>query len=121
MENISDSIKIAVAIRSARVAIGWSQQEFADLLGVAKSTIARIETVEMTAKAEFLTKALRLFREYGVELDLLELDRISIDIGKLSLLEAKRRLEDEGKRRSDKKGIMALPESEAFIQKLSKK
>lgn len=93
MENISDSIKIAVGIRSARVAIGWSQQEFADLMGVAKSTVARIETIEVSTKAEFFTKALRLFREYGLELDLLELDRISIDIGKQSLIEAKKRLD----------------------------
>jgi transcriptional regulator with XRE-family HTH domain len=121
MENISDSTKIAIGIRSARVAIGWNQQEFADLLGVAKSTVARIETLEMSAKADFLTKALRLFRDAGITLDLLDSESVSIRIGKSTLLEAKKRLEDESKRRSDRRGLMSLPESEKLLEKLSKK
>ena len=45
IDNILDNGRIAVAIRTARTALGWSQQEFADRMGVAKSTIARIETL----------------------------------------------------------------------------
>ena len=45
--------KIIVAIRAARAAIGWNQQEFADRMGVAKSTVARIETLEIAAKGDF--------------------------------------------------------------------
>lgn len=40
-----------VALRAARAAAGWSQEEFAQLMGVAKTTVARIETLEMSARA----------------------------------------------------------------------
>jgi transcriptional regulator with XRE-family HTH domain len=49
-----------------RAALGWNQAEFALLMGVAKTTVARIETLEMSARAEFITKAMRVFRQNGV-------------------------------------------------------
>ena len=42
MENAFDNGKIAIAIRTARAAAGWNQQEFADLMKVAKSTIQEL-------------------------------------------------------------------------------
>jgi len=51
MDNSLDNLKIAVALRAARTALGWNQQEMADLTNVSKSTIARIETLEMAVKA----------------------------------------------------------------------
>jgi transcriptional regulator with XRE-family HTH domain len=103
MDNSLENLKIAVALRAARTAIGWNQQEMADLTGVAKSTIARIETLEMTAKADYLTRVLRLFRELDVTVDLLEADRVGFTIGPKGLAEAQSRLEDDAKRRSDRK------------------
>ena len=99
----SENVKIAVAIRSARTAIGWNQQEFADLMGTAKSTITRVETLEMGAKADFLNKAMRLFREVGVTVDLYQLDAISILVEPKAVLLAKSRLEDGLLKRSDRK------------------
>jgi transcriptional regulator with XRE-family HTH domain len=99
----SENVKIAVAIRSARTAIGWNQQEFADLMGTAKSTITRVETLEMGAKADFLNKAMRLFREVGVTVDLYQLDAISILVEPKAVLLAKSRLEDGSLKRSDRK------------------
>jgi len=103
MTDSSENVKIAVAIRSARTAIGWNQQEFADLMGTAKSTITRVETLEMGAKADFLNKAMRLFRETGVTVDLYQLDAISILIEPKAILVAKSRLEDGSLKRSDRK------------------
>ena len=37
--------RFALAMRMGRAALGMSQQEFADALGVAKSTVARNETL----------------------------------------------------------------------------
>ena len=119
MSEILDEIKIAVGLRATRTAIGWSQQEFADLMNVAKSTIARIETLEMSAKADFLTKALRLFAEAGVSVDLIQSKGLSIQIDNSTLIEASKRLKDDSRRRSDRRGgIASLPEADEFIEKL---
>lgn len=98
-----ENVKIAVAIRSARTALGWNQQEFADKMNVAKSTIARIETLEMTAKADFLTRALRLFRDAGVTIDLLQEEQVALVVEAAGLFEAELRLQNEGMRRRDRK------------------
>ncbi len=109
MENRFDNGKVVVAIRSARAAVGWNQQEFADQMGVAKSTVARIETLEMAAKADFLIKAMRLFREAGVEVDLHAPEGISLQINDLAVAAAADALQDETKRRADRRsGIAAL-------------
>jgi len=109
IENSIENVKIALAIRTARAAIGWNQQEFAEFMGVAKSTVARIETLEMSAKADFLNKAMRLFRDSGVFVDLYELDRLPLEINKVCIEIAQKRLVDESLRRSDRRtGIASL-------------
>ena len=107
-QEVVENAKIAVALRAARSAIGWNQQEFADKMGVAKSTVARIETLEMGAKADFLIRAIQLFRQAGVEVDLAGAVSIRLDIGQATVLGAVAALEDESKRRSDRKtGLIA--------------
>jgi transcriptional regulator with XRE-family HTH domain len=103
MEKPLENVKIAIALRAARTALGWSQQEFADKMGVAKSTIARIETVEMVAKADFLTRALRLYREMGVIVDLMQEDKVAFTVEIQGLMEAQNRLQNEAMRRSDRR------------------
>ena len=66
-----EKVRFAMAMRLARVALGMSQQEFADALGVAKSTVARNETLEMAMRADTLTAMLRVMREHGIEMDVL--------------------------------------------------
>lgn len=120
MNDFLDEIKIAVSLRAARTAIGWSQQEFADQMNVAKSTIARIETLEMSAKADFLTKALRLFDEAGVSVNLIQAKGFSMQIDDSTLIEAGNRLKDTSRRRSDRRGgITSLPEADEFIENLN--
>lgn len=104
MEITRENVKIAVAVRTARAAVGWSQQELADKMAVAKSTIARIETVETIPKADFLTRAMRLFHEAGVLIDLFYAETLSVAVNPEALDEAIHRLEDEAMRRSDRKG-----------------
>lgn len=105
--NVVENLKIAVALRAARAAVGWSQIEFAEKMNVAKSTIARIETLEMTAKADFLNRALRIFREQGVVVDLLQEDRVVMSVELKGLHEAKARLDNEALRRTDRKATKA--------------
>jgi transcriptional regulator with XRE-family HTH domain len=104
-----ESGKIVVALRTARAAAGWNQGEFADLMGVAKTTVARIETLEMSARAEYLSKAIRLFREAGIEVDLSELDSVPIKVSMLAVAKAVDDLQDVNKRRKDRRtGIASL-------------
>lgn len=107
--DLRESGKIAVALRTARAAAGWNQGEFALLMGVAKTTVARIETLEMSARAEFISKAMRLFREAGIEVDLYESDSIPLKIKASAVEKAIADLHDINKRRSDRRtGIASL-------------
>ncbi len=109
MENAFDNGKIALAIRTARAAAGWNQQDFADRMEVAKSTIARIETLEIAAKGDFVMRAMRLFREHGIDVDLMAATDLPIRISDLAITASVNALKDESNRRSDKRtGIAAL-------------
>lgn len=109
MDNTFDNGKIAVGLRTARAAAGWNQQQFADRMGVAKSTVARIETLEMAARGDFIIKAIRLFRDAGVDMDLSDPQELPIIISKSGISGAIDDLGDQTKRRSDRKaGIASL-------------
>lgn len=98
-----EQVRFAVAMRMGRTALGLSQSEFAELLGVAKSTIARTETMEMTMRADTLMTMLRVLREHGVELDLMsDEQRVFIEVHPEGLQQALEQLQDEDKRRSDR-------------------
>jgi len=98
-----ENIKIAVAIRMGRTALGISQQTLADLIGISKITLARIETLESKMKTEFYIKAIKVFREFGVELDATSGDGLTIDVSPLALHHALNQLQDTSQRRSDRK------------------
>ncbi|WP_151636866.1 helix-turn-helix domain-containing protein [Noviherbaspirillum aerium] len=102
-EALLRKVSVAVALRAARTALGWSQQEFAEKLGISKITIARIETVEGAAKAELLMHALALFRDAGVTVDLLNDQEITLHIRHEGLAQAAMRLQNEEMRRADRK------------------
>ena len=98
-----ENVKFAIALRGGRAMLGWGQQEFAERLNVAKSTVARIETLEMAPKAEFLLRALQLFKNAGILIDLTEGDKVSFTVVSNGVEEAASRLADDGQRRSDRK------------------
>lgn len=113
MENAFDNGKIAVAIRTARAAAGWNQQEFADLMKVAKSTVARIETLEIAAKGDFVMRAMRLFRENGIDVELMSASDLPIRISDRAIAASVDAIKDETNRRSDRKtGFEALLSNE---------
>lgn len=101
-ENQLETAKIAIALRAGRAALGWSQQEFCQKLNIAKSSLARIETLEMSPKADLVTRAMTLFREAGLEVDLYKSKEVSFNINELALSEAVSRLQDDTRRRSDR-------------------
>ena len=78
MSSILDSTKTAIALRIARAALGWSQEEVATKAGIAKSTLARIETMDTSASATVLTALLRLYHDSGVKMDFIYGEEITV-------------------------------------------
>jgi len=103
MQEKFDSIKLAVALRMARAAAGWSQEELATQLGIAKTTIARMETLEGGLSAEQLTKIARHYRNAGIDLSFMFDDEVTVTVSKEALERALQRLSDENYRRIDRK------------------
>lgn len=98
-----DAAKLAVALRIARTALGYSQSETALELGISKTTLARAELMEGSLKAHTLSGITKFFIEKGVELELLRGEEIALRIGQVAIKSAAARLEDQNLRRSDRK------------------
>lgn len=98
-----DSIKIAIAMRTSRAALGMNQAEFASFIGVSKPTIARVEKLETTTRAETYIKLLRSLAKAGVELDTIMSDDIVVRVKPQAILQAKLFLDDISRRRSDRR------------------
>jgi transcriptional regulator with XRE-family HTH domain len=103
MQENLETIKLIVALRCARAAVGMSQEEMANLLGVPKTTIARVETMEGSLRADQFTKIMRLFNDLGFSLDFMYSDEVTLRITVKGLETAGARLSDENRRRSDRK------------------
>lgn len=101
--NDTESIRIAVVLRMARAALGISQLKLAELLGVSKITLARVETLESPLKAGTYMKALKVFRELGVVVDMHSSDSLIINVQPQCLDDALAKLKDESRRRPDRK------------------
>lgn len=98
-----DVIKIIVALRMARAAVGWSQDDVAKKTGLAKTTIARIETGESKLSAEAYFKFTRMYEENGLEFRILAGNQVVVAVNESALKTARDRLADVGLRRSDRK------------------
>lgn len=110
MPETYDSAKLAVALRTVRTALGLSQAEMAQKLGLSKTTITRAELMEGSLKAQTFVAINRFLQESGIALDFLSGDHIAIRIDSPAILSAAARLEDEGRRRNDRR-ITVQPQS----------
>ena len=66
-QEISYRTQVALAIRAARTALGWSQQELALKASISKPTIARIEMSGISPRADTLNTLMQVFKGQGVE------------------------------------------------------
>lgn len=64
-----ETTRLAIAMRMARAARQWSQQEMADRLAVSKNVITRNEKPDMAMRADTLVKLIYLMREISIDLD----------------------------------------------------
>ncbi len=83
--------------------MGISQLELAELLGISKITLARVETLESSLRADVYMNALNVLRGYGVILNTMETAALQVDVSNAALKAALARLKDSSKRRVDKK------------------
>lgn len=99
--HISENIKVSLAIKLARTTLGMNQQEFADKLGISKTTLARIELMEAQISLNFYVLVCRFFDESGITFEM-EGDDINMKITPLAQQKAIDALSD-GNRRADRK------------------
>ena len=59
--------RFAIQIKSGRTVLGWSQTELAKRAGIARPTVARIESFSMQPKLETAEKIKDALRNAGIE------------------------------------------------------
>lgn len=90
-DELSLNTKIASVIRAVRTALAWSQQDLADRAHISKPTIARIESMFMSPRADTIDALITAFREEGVMIDILA-EEVSIRMNKSALLKLQKTL-----------------------------
>jgi transcriptional regulator with XRE-family HTH domain len=108
---IEFSVKAAIAVKTARTALGLSQVELSDLLGIAKTTLARVETLEAPIKIDTFFKTIEVFKSLGIELDVKQNEDILIRITHNAQQKVVDLLANEANRRADKKTKNAVETS----------
>jgi transcriptional regulator with XRE-family HTH domain len=98
-----EHVKLAVALRTARSIAGWSQAELSRNSGIPKITIARVETLEGSLKAEYLIKLLNIYLRLGVKIDLSASEGFTVTVDDKLLKLVSDQLQDEANWRSDRK------------------
>lgn len=101
--DIHAHLKIAVAMRAVRGALGITQGELAELLGVSKPTVARVETLEASMRLDDYSNMLKIMKEMGVKIDTLYTDNVKVEFEPAALETLLNKLSDQGHRRSDRR------------------
>ena len=94
MDHSMENLKLAVILRTGRMALGWNQEQFAERLGLSKAVISKCESLDSAPKGELIMKAVSLFQEYGIEMNLLGKDDLKISFGELVFEELSRSLQE---------------------------
>ena len=82
------SEQLAILVKAVRTAMGWSQADFAQLTGVSRPTLQRLEQKDPTAlRSDSLDKILSTLYEQGVRYELMP-DRLSIHFDQQALNKA---------------------------------
>jgi transcriptional regulator with XRE-family HTH domain len=84
-QEVSYRTQVALTIRAARTALGWSQEELAKRANISKPTIARIEMSGISPRADTLNTLMQVFKKQGVDVEM-DADEVSIRYNKTALL-----------------------------------
>ena len=122
MQEVYEKVKIAIALRMARAAIGWSQDELAEKLNFAKTTIARAETIDGGLRTEQMAIVAQFYKSHGVEIAFLLEAEVTVKMTSQGVTMAMERLLDMSSRRVDRrKAVGGLRSLESHLQTLSPK
>ena len=83
--DISYRTQVALTIRAARTALGWSQEELSKQASVSKPTIARIEMSGISPRADTLNTLMQVFKGQGVEVTIGN-EEVSVKYSRAALL-----------------------------------
>jgi len=61
---------MAIAIRAARAAAGWSQAEMAERVSASRITILRIESGDTKPRPNLLEKIIEVFKQTGITMNM---------------------------------------------------
>tara|TARA_A100001391_G_C4920404_1_gene238990 strand:+ start:109 stop:531 length:423 start_codon:yes stop_codon:yes gene_type:complete len=98
-DKIEANLKIAAAMRAVRNALGVNQEEFAELIGISKPTVARVETLEVSMKLEMYTNILKRLKKMGIKVDTIYSDSVHVEFEPRALEILRENLADASKRR----------------------
>ena len=103
MQEVYERVKIAIALRTARAAIGWSQDELAERLNFAKTTIARAETIDGGLRIEQLAIVAQFYKSCGVDIDFLMGSEVTVKVSSEGVTKVMERFLDMTSRRTDRR------------------
>jgi predicted transcriptional regulator len=83
---LSFNTQIAVVMRAVRTALAWTQQDLATKANISKPTIARIESMGISPRADTINALINVFRAEGVEIDIMA-EEVIVRFKKSALLE----------------------------------
>jgi len=102
-------VRAAIALRAARVGLGWSQEDASEKSGMSKTAIARIETLTGQASLNNIFRLIETYGAYGADISDLKHKSIQLTLSEDAILEAglalsspQRKRSDAGKKRSRK-------------------
>lgn len=103
MEDVFIEARVAIMLRTARAALGITQQKLADSLEIQKSTLARIEKTDIEAGSSFVLSAFEFFKQSGIAIEIYEQDGSMVfKMNKAAVTKAALDFEDANLRRSDR-------------------
>lgn len=94
-------LRAAVALRAARTGLGWSQETAAQKSGLAKTTIARIETLVGQITLANIFQLIETYANHGVDIADLKLRKVQVTFADQAFLEAGLRITNPDRKRSD--------------------
>ena len=102
MEKEFDRAKLALAIRAARAASGLTQKEFAAKIGLATTTLARLEVMDSDISAILLIKFINYFKDLGIDVDLFTDNKVSFTLTEEAISAFSDKMNNVNNRRTDK-------------------
>ena len=94
-------MRAAIALRAARTALGWSQEDAAQLSGLAKTTIARLETAAGGASLQNIYSLILTYGNHGIQISDLMQETVSISYNTATIQEAMQNLSNPDRKRRD--------------------